>query len=183
MSEQLLPTPEKVELLPEHGEQDHQPEWTKHEQAPENDPINRSVEALRRAAEAQARPSESVQQKAPAPTDSHTFGVHQQLKSEAYDRALQRMRHHLSAPERALSKVIHSPGMETATEISAKTIGRSFGLLLGAVFALLGSAFLLYSSKQNGFSYNYAVFLLLFLAGYILGVTLELATKPFRKKP
>jgi hypothetical protein len=73
-----------------------------------------------------------------------------------------------------LSKVIHQPVVRAVSEVAAKTISRPSGLLGGGIVAFLGSAGYLYFTKYIGLPYNYFIFTLLFLGGFVVGLSLEL---------
>ncbi len=97
-----------------------------------------------------------------------------ELKASAYKKSMRQVRSKLSKPDKALSKVIHNKTIENVSEVSSKTVARPSGLLGGGICALAGSAFLLYMSKHYGFEYNYAVFFILFVGGFFVGMLGEL---------
>ncbi|MFO0781920.1 MAG: hypothetical protein U0524_03470 [Candidatus Saccharimonadales bacterium] len=126
-------------------------------------------------AEKQHNPIEKLQQTHEtvehAPQHGH---INKDLKKVTLQRELTQIRRHLSKRERAFSKVIHQPVVRAVSEASSKTISRPSGLLGGGIMAFVGSTGYLLLAKNLGFSrYNYAAFLVLFAAGFALGVFLE----------
>ncbi len=113
---------------------------------------------------------------------AHHHTNQKELKADAYKKSMRHVRKQLSKPDRALSKVIHNKTVESVSEVSGKTIARPSGILGGGVFALAGSAFLLYMSKNYGFEYNYFIFFVLFIGGFFAGMFCELTLRyVFRK--
>ena len=152
----------------------------------EVDPIQKHVESLRQSVEQQAVSRKELG-KSPVETSPEaslqSFGTSKGLKNDAYNKTLERTRQHLSTPDRALSKVIHQPKVEASSEFLAKTIARPSIFFFGSMGALVGSGLLLYLAKHNGYTYNFTVFLLLLVAGFITGALLELLYRLiFRRK-
>ncbi len=106
--------------------------------------------------------------------------INRAVKNTSYRKTLRKVQTHLSRPERTLSKLIHQPLVEKASSIGAVTIARPSGFLAGSFAALVGSLALLIAAKRYGFSYNYLVLIMLFGAGYILGLVLEMLVRVTR---
>jgi len=100
--------------------------------------------------------------------------ISRDLKKVALKRELQSIRRKLPKNERALSRVVHQPVIRVVSEAAGKTVSRPSGMLGGGLVAFLGSLIYFYLTHYIGFAYNYTVFLLLFVGGFILGVALEL---------
>lgn len=149
----------------------------KAEQA-ENDPIQNHIESLAKRAELQA-----VSGKEANVGDTHKedrqpdFSSAKHLKADAYKRSLKKVRNNLNLPERTFSRIVHQRTVESVSNAASKTVARPSAFLGGSLGALLGSAALLYISRQNGFTYNYAIFLFLFVGGFIAGAAVELLLK------
>ena len=94
---------------------------------------------------------------------------------------LSQIRQRLPASQRIFSKTIHQPAVRRTSEISAKTITRPYGLLGGGILAFLGSIVYLLFAKYIGIKYNYLLFILLFLIGYVLASIIEAIVKLFSK--
>jgi hypothetical protein len=105
---------------------------------------------------------------------STPLGMQHLLKSDAYKQGLKRIQQRLSSPNRAFSKVVHNKAVETISNVSATTVARPSGLLGGSICAFLGSLILLYSAKHYGFRYNYLMFAIFFVGGFVVGLVLEL---------
>jgi hypothetical protein len=192
--------PEELNHHPEHhGEKlTEAPEMPSHDQREkhlssennEQDTVSETLNALRKHIETQAVSgkethyddgSERGGHHNVSPT--HSLALHQQLKSESYKRTLTKVRSHLPTGERVLSRVVHQPAVEAVSEVAAKTIGRPYALLFGAIATLIGTAIVLYYAKHTGFRYNYTIFFLLFIGGFLCGLLMELSSKlPFIRK-
>ena len=113
------------------------------------------------ASEAQAA------QRAPAPPPN-VF-----LQQQTLQRELKTIQRQESAPARALSRVVHQPIIRAVSGAIGMTISRPSGLLGGGVVAFLGSSVYLYLAYHIGFVYQPSVFLVLLVAGFIVGVAIE----------
>jgi hypothetical protein len=139
--------------------------------------IHKKLEQARAEAEQSASEKDPIKQleahekasEAPQPTH-----VNRQLKSITLRRELQQIRRKESAPQRALSRIIHQPVIRAVSEATGKTISRPSGLLGGGLVALIGTSGYLYYAKHMGFQYNYFVFTALFVGGFAIGLVLEL---------
>jgi hypothetical protein len=104
------------------------------------------------------------------------------LRKISLGKELVHIRNKLKPADRAGSKLIHNPLVKNISEVSAKTITRPSGLLGGGIFAFLGSGLYYYLTKHVGLKYNYLLFLLLFVGGFILGLIIELGVSSLSKK-
>jgi hypothetical protein len=157
---QALPTPEKAEPL----------------RADEPDPQER-LKAARQDAEQSAtrdNPLERLETAEAAPVGAQPRLINRQLKQITLRRELQLIRRALPLPQRTLSRLIHQPILRVTSEAAGRTVSRPSGLLGGGLTAFVGTSAYLYLAKQLGFTYNYAVFLALFIGGFFLGLILEL---------
>ena len=105
-------------------------------------------------------------------TDS-LLGVQHNLKATAYARTLDRTRQKLSKPSRLLSRITHSPVVDKISSVGSQSIARPSGILSGSICAFLGTAIIFYYSKHYGYKYNYVVFLVLFVGGFVVGGLIE----------
>lgn len=142
-----------------------------------------SIETIKKSIETAAVSGKeySVGEKESTKQSSPNYGINKELKASAYKRTLKKARSQLSAPEKTFSRVVHNPIVEKTSDLAAKTVARPSGILIGGIGAFLGTLAILYISKRSGFTYNYLLFLLIFVAFYVLGVTLELVTKATRR--
>jgi hypothetical protein len=109
------------------------------------------------------------------------YWAQKELKNDAYNRTLKKVRGRLNPLERTFSKVVHQPFIDAVSNFSGKTVARPSGILGGGFFALAGSGLLLYISRHYGFEYNFSVFLILFAGGFIAGLSAELALRFTRR--
>ncbi len=99
------------------------------------------------------------------------------LKQQSAKQGLKSVQRQESASARALSKVIHQPVVQTTSEVAAKTVTRPSGLLGGGIAAFVGGSVYLYLAYHIGFVYRPTVFIALTLAGFIVGLVLELLAR------
>lgn len=174
MSERAPHHHESQEHLPSHEKHEKQPaHHEKHEKAhhAEKQP---DIEAIKHSIEKQAKSAKETRvDSGSEKDDAQHYLVTKGLKQEAFKRSLQRARKHMSATSRGFSKVIHQPVVDAVSNVGAKTIARPTGILTGAVIALAGSSYLLWSAKHYGYQYNYLTFLILFAGGYLIGLAFE----------
>jgi len=169
--EDLLDSPEQHLALPT-------PEAAEKLRPGEADPTKRLAEAramATKAAETTAndnplRRHEAAEQ---AKGPSQPQYINRELKAITLRRELQQLRRSLPAPERALSKVVHQPVVRAISETAGKSLTRPSGLLGGGLVAFLGTSSYVYLAKHLGFTYNYFVFFLLLVVGFIIGLLLE----------
>ncbi len=172
-NEQIFPTPEAPDvLLPEAKDAEHLREG-------EQDPA-KALEQARAdvqetvQAESQPNPLERLQDSGEAPEPMSPKRINQELRKVTKQQQIKQVQRQLPAPQRALSKIIHQPAIRAVSEVAGKTISRPTGLLGGGIVSLLGTSSYLYLAKHIGFTYNYLIFLLLFVGGFIIGLALEL---------
>lgn len=153
-----------------------------HEKAPRDDieaiehKPKHNIENLRQRAEKEAISSQETLDKTRS-NETHapkeTF-VNKELKDMAYSRTLNRVRQQLSPVNRTFSRFIHQPVVDSLSEGAAKTIGRPSGLFGGGLVALVGTSVYYYVSKHYGYDYNFFVFLILLVGGFVAGWALEI---------
>lgn len=105
---------------------------------------------------------------------NHPMFINRELKNMAFNRTLRRTQSKLPAPARAFSKVIHQPVVEAVSDAAGKTIARPSGMLLGGIFAFVGSSIFLWVSRHYGYEYNFLLFLAFFIGGFFIGLLVEL---------
>jgi Ca2+-dependent lipid-binding protein len=108
--------------------------------------------------------------------------VNKDLKSIKYKRTLQSVQKDLKPAERVLSKVMHNEKVDAISEIAGKTIARPSGFLTGSIFAFVGSSVFLWVTKHYGYEYNFLFFVMLFAAGFALGLLVELMLRMANRK-
>ena len=134
------------------------------------------IEKVKQLALEQPAPLESL------PLDDSEEGknfqyIDRAVKSLGLKKELSQIRQNLPATQKLFSKTVHQPIIRKLSNVSAQTITRPYGLLVGGIFAFLGSLAYLLFAKYIGIKYNYLLFIFLFLAGYITATLIELITK------
>lgn len=141
------------------------------------------TEQLRVDIEKQARTAEEYQQNESEPDENeHSQVSHADLKQNAYATILTNTQAKLKNREKAFSKLVHKPVVETVSSVASKTVARPVGIVSGAAIACLGVSFSLLMAYRYGFSFNYLLFLLLFVGGYLAGTIIELLFKLATKR-
>jgi Arc/MetJ-type ribon-helix-helix transcriptional regulator len=141
------------------------------------------VQELHTAAHEEAKSTEQMldETRRGSPTqDKEPTFINHELKEIAYQRLLKRARRHLSPYSRAMSKVIHQPIVDNASEAVAKTIGRPSGIIGGGIVALIGTSVYYYLTKHYGYNYKPFVFLALLVIGFVLGWFTEILFKSIK---
>lgn len=110
---------------------------------------------------------------------SHVWHI-KDLKAQAFNQTMARTRRHLSRSERKLSKFVHRPNVERISDMGAKTVARPSGILVGGAISLVGTLAVVYISKTLGTPIPKTMFLALFIAGFVVGLFIELIVKAFR---
>ena len=105
------------------------------------------------------------------------------LQATGLSNELRRIRRKLNPIDKTSSKIIHSPLISSISDKSSKTIARPSGILGGAILALIGSIVYYYFAKSVGIKYNYSIYIILFVGGFIIGIILELIIRLFIKTP
>lgn len=176
MNEQLI----HPENKPEHFEaKEHEPHKKEHhKERAEVSGEKLDVAELHKAAIEKAVSAKEISVGEHKETTQHSPAmVQKELKADAFNRTLIKVRRQLNPVDRVFSKLVHQPVIDAVSEFSGKTIARPSGLLGGGLFALIGSSLLLYISKHYGFEYNFTVFLIMFAGGFAAGLFAELAMK------
>lgn len=102
-------------------------------------------------------------------------------KSLRLTKSMQTVQTRLTGPQKSFSKLIHQPLVQKVSEQAAKTVTRPSGLLGGGVAAFFGSLGYALFTQYYGFTYNFSIFLLLFVGGFAAGVAIEYAAYGLHK--
>ncbi len=108
--------------------------------------------------------------------------INRDLKDLKYQRTLKSVQKELPRAERAFSKVIHNNAVDLISTGAEKTVARPSGLLVGSIFAFLGSSGFLWVCRHYGYEYNFLLFALFFIGGFVLGLLLELIFRVVKRK-
>jgi hypothetical protein len=178
------------EFTPAGHEPDKFPEQTSESYRPDQE---RPAENKSRPKEAPKLDIEAIRQKvleqpeAPLelPIDASPEGdqpayIDRAMKRVSLNNELNLIRAKLTPGQHILSRGVHQPTIRQVSDISARTITRPIGLLGGGVLAFCGSLIYLLFSKYVGLRYNYLVFIMLFIIGYLLATAIEFLFKATR---
>ncbi len=108
--------------------------------------------------------------------------INKELQASSLSNELRHIRKKLNPVDKTASKIIHSPVIRALSNKSSSTIARPSGLLGGAIVAFTGSLMYLFFAKTIGIKYNYLMYIILFIGGFILGLIIELLFKIFLKQ-
>lgn len=135
----------------------------------------KALETIRHNIEQQAISKEkSATEKETAPTAVH---ITKELKEIKFNETMHYVRRRLTPTQRKLSTFIHIPSVEKVSEVGAKTVARPSGLMGGGIVALSGSLAVLYIARHIGFEVPNSLFMVLFVAGFLVGIIAELLYK------
>jgi len=183
MSEKIIAPLEKHESHEKTVSHEHHERAEKHiaEQAEKarQEKSNENIEKIRELAKTEAEQAHKVAAEQPEGETDALLGVQHSLKATAYAKTLARIQHKLPTYKRSFSRLAHNPVVDKVSAVSAQTVARPSGILGGGLCAFLGSLIALYYSKHYGFKYNYLLLLMLFVAGYLVGASLELVVWVF----
>lgn len=146
--------------------------------------VKETLEDIREEAREEASPTEKIlnQQEEAAREPEPTLVVNKDLKNLKYKRTLQSVRKDLKPSERVLSRIVHNQTVDALSEAAGKTVARPSGFLTGSIVAFLGSSAYLWITKHNGYEYNFLFFVMLFAAGFGLGLLVEAGLRLSNRK-
>lgn len=143
-----------------------------------------SIEHIRDTIESESTRTESVLPALEQANENKATFVpssHANLKRQAYEKTLTEIQNELPNYQKTVSKLFHQPAVEAVSEALSKTVARPVSTSIGAVIVSIGISISLYLSYRYGFEFNYLLFLILFIAGYGIGIIAELVFfRPFR---
>lgn len=167
------------EITPEEHQEHHKARHEKAHDSPES--ITNILEKIEREAKSTHELNKHhIEQDKQERTEPHHIGTH--LKTHAAKQTITKAQKQLNAPERAFSKVIHNPGIETVSNIAGSTVARPSGLLSGGVFSVIGSLAFIFISRYYGYEYNFLIGVTCFIGGFFFGLVVELVFKLLRGK-
>jgi len=168
---------EMHERVEHRGREKRQAHHEAHEARHAENQAELAAKAREAAAENALNQENVIDQMSEAEETPQTFTpktINSHLKKLTLNRELKSIRRKLPKNERMLSGFVHQPVVRVVSEAASKTVTRPSGMLGGGIVAFLGSTGYLYLAKHIGFTYNYFVFLLLFVGGFVVGLVLEL---------
>lgn len=136
------------------------------------------IEAAREMIEKQAEVQVVPTTEKEAPKAHHPTKLD---KTRAYWDTVHAMQRRLKPASRRFSKVIHNPTIEKTSEFASKTVFRPSVTLGASATALIVGGFFFLTARRYGFALSGSEFVVALVSGAIIGLMLELLTKPFRK--
>ena len=167
VEEELLPAGEVVKLL-EPGEENHEKSKqieTAREAIEDTSSENQNNNVLERLDE-----MEETEDTLPDERSS----IDHDLKDIVRNRELDNIQRKETYSQKTLSRIIHKPAIRIISEAASKTVSRPSGLLGGGLVALVGTSGYYFLTRRIGLKYNYTIFFILFVGGFVLGIMLEL---------
>lgn len=174
MSEKLNTTPETLPAGPEISVERPKAEYSEVEQTAK-------VEQARATIAVEASATENAAVPALPTVDDRPQFIDKAIKTLRMRTNLSHVQNKLKPAEKGFSKAVHQPLVQLTSESAAKTITRPSGLLGGGIAAFAGSIMYLILTYRIGLTYNYAVFLVLFVGGFLVGLLAEYALYVLRR--
>lgn len=116
------------------------------------------------------------------PADNQWIMIDKVAKTFRRKQNMKHIQNKLPVAERALSKFAHQPAVSAVSEVSSKTVTRPSGLLGGGLMAFVGSLAYLLLANHVGFTYNYLLFVIFFVGGFVVGLIFELLAHTIRRR-
>jgi hypothetical protein len=144
-----------------------------------------SIEQILKKIEAEAEPAEVIQSEVEEveakESTSLPVPINKSLKDQARKQSLQKVRRKLPTAERQFSKFIHNSVVEPISEVTAETVARPSGMLVGGLFSFVASVGVLVICRYYGYEYNFLIGLLAFVGGFICGILIELVFRSIKR--
>lgn len=107
-----------------------------------------------------------------------------QQKKLAYAKTMAQTRATLPLPLRPLSLIMHQSTIEKISDAMASTIARPTALLCGSFVAFAAILALYINAKHNGFVLSGSEIVFAFIAGWVIGILIDIIkTVSSRKRP
>lgn len=159
-----------------HSSNEKKAKNAKHEHSEKIEKIRSDIEKTAKSAEHHAAPG--PEEKEP----NRPVLINKELRNVTYKRTLKRTQSKLPTAQKALSKIIHQPLVESVSDATSKTVARPSGVFMGGLFAFLGSSVFLWVSKHYGYEYNFFIFMMFFIGGFFIGLLVELGLNLANKR-
>ena len=102
-------------------------------------------------------------------------------KQVSFKESMKKVQSQMTPSGRAFSRFIHSPVVEVASEVTARTVARPSSLLGAGVVGLLGIGAITFLAKHTGFSLSGSELPLLMAGGALVGVCSEMIIRLVRR--
>lgn len=178
--ESLTPTPERKQANREaldalRETQNERIREQLHEQAGEKT-REKGADAARHealeAAQSIERETASVERSA-SPAERRSGPISRDQRDASFKATMSEVQSQMSAPSRAFSKVIHTKGVEKASEVVGSTLARPNALLSGAIFAFTLTLAVYLIAKNIGYELSGFESIGAFILGWIIGLVYD----------
>jgi hypothetical protein len=105
-----------------------------------------------------------------APAPRRRGGISKKEKTASYKKHMKQVQAELPAPQRAFSKVIHSPVVEKSSEFIGATVARPNAILSGAVVAFFLVLVVYLVAKNLGYVLSGFETIGAFIIGWVIGI-------------
>jgi hypothetical protein len=128
------------------------------------------VEAMATAISVEKGGAEKKTKSRDAPTPRRRGGISKKEKTASYKKHMKQVQAELPAPQRAFSKVIHSPVVEKSSEFIGATVARPNAILSGAVVAFFVVLAVYVIAKNLGYALSGFETIGAFIVGWVIGI-------------
>jgi hypothetical protein len=128
------------------------------------------VEAMANAISVEKGSAEKKTKSNDAPTPRRRGGISKKEKTASYKKHMKQVQAELPAPQRAFSKVIHSPVVEKSSEFIGATVARPNAILSGAVVAFFLVLVVYIVAKNLGYVLSGFETIGAFIIGWVIGI-------------
>ncbi|HEY8992748.1 MAG TPA: hypothetical protein VIM37_02760 [Candidatus Microsaccharimonas sp.] len=128
------------------------------------------VEAMANAISVEKGGAEKKTKSHDAPTPRRRGGISKKEKTASYKKHMKQVQAELPAPQRAFSKVIHSPVVEKSSEFIGATVARPNAILSGAVVAFFLVLVVYIIAKNLGYVLSGFETIGAFIIGWVIGI-------------
>jgi len=132
-----------------------------------------AAEALEAAANAEKTDAEKAHRAKQSPAPRRRGGISKKDKKASFERTIKHVQAELPAPERAFSKLIHTPVIEKTSEVVGSTIARPNAILAGAVVAFFAVLAVYLLAKNLGYVLSGFETIAAFIVGWVIGVVYD----------
>lgn len=102
-------------------------------------------------------------------------------KRQTYEATMKRVEAQLPNYQRTFSRFVNNPRVDRVSNVVGRTIARPSGIVGGGLFAVVGLLVLTYYANEIGFALSGTEFILLLVAGWAIGIVLDLVLTTVRR--
>lgn len=128
------------------------------------------VEALEAAISVEKSGAEKDRKSSHKPSPRRRGGISKKEKTKSFKKHMAQVQSEMPAPQRAFSKLIHSPVVEKTSEFVAATIARPNAILSGAVVAFFLVLAVYLIAKNLGYVLSGFETIGAFILGWVIGI-------------